>query len=302
MKLFIAIAVTAAVFCGDLLADKPFSPADLIVSVWPDQPPAWDAPTEPEHDTSGTDGQDVAGKPVIRLGFVSTPQLHVYRPTGPDTGTAVVVCPGGGYSILAWDLEGTEIAQWLSSVGVTAILLKYRVPTQSSETKWLAAVQDIQRSISMVRGGAIENVKAKRVGVLGFSAGGNAATRAALAPKRYYDAKDASDEADCLPDFAVLVYPAWLIKDDNPNQLIDELKVTPKSPPMFIAHAANDPINAMSSVTLYSELKKNNVDGSGLHIFSSGGHGFGSRAAGAPTDAWPELCATWMRSRGMLAP
>ncbi|MGB7326870.1 MAG: alpha/beta hydrolase fold domain-containing protein [Rubripirellula sp.] len=274
--------------------------ADLVVPVWPDQPPTWDAPTEPEQDTSGDNGRDVAGKRVIRLGHVSTPQLHIYRPANHDTGTVVVVCPGGGYSILAWDLEGTEIAKWFQSIGITAAVLKYRVPTGRSETPWLAPVQDVQRSISLIRGGNVEGVQATQIGVMGFSAGGNAAARAALATQRFYEPLDDADHAECTPDFSILVYPAWLVKKDAPNELIDEVKVTSESPAMFFAHASDDRVTAMSSVTLYSELKRNGIDGS-LHIFASGGHGFGGRIAGQPTDAWRGLCETWLKSKGWLA-
>ena len=280
-------------------ADDASSTADQVVAVWPDSPPKWDPPTEPEHDTSGPDGGLIADKSVIRLGFVSKPELHVFRPQSNASDTAVVICPGGGYSILAWDLEGTEIAQWLQGIGVTAVVLKYRVPTRTSETKWLAPVQDIQRSVSLVRSGAIEGVSPKRVGVLGFSAGGNASARVATADKRYYAAIDNVDDASAMPDFAVLVYPAWLVTDEEPLQLIDDLHVNEQSPPMFFAHAADDRINCMSSVTMFNELKQNGVPSS-LHIFSSGGHGFGGRVAGKPTDAWRDLCATWMANQGWL--
>ena len=190
-------------------------------------------PDQPEQDTSGPDGRTVAEKPVIRLGFVSQPELHVYRPKGNPSDTAVLICPGGGYSILAWDLEGTEIAQWLQGIGVTAIVVKYRVPTRTSEPKWLAPVQDIQRSVSLVRSGAIEGVSPKRIGVLGFSAGGNASARVATAAQRHYELIDAHDEASATPDFAVLVYPAWLVRGDDETKLIEELEVTKDSPPMF---------------------------------------------------------------------
>lgn len=289
----------------DLAAADPPSAAVQVVSIWPDSPPAWEPPTEPEGDTSGPDGRLVADKPVIRLGFVSKPELHVYRPHQPSSDakqssdTAVVICPGGGYSILAWDLEGTEIAQWLQGLGVTAVVLKYRVPTRTSETKWLAPVQDIQRSVSLIRSGAIDGVAPKRVGVLGFSAGGNASARVATADRRHYEAIDNIDHASAMPDFAVLVYPAWLVNDEDPTKLIDDLHVNEKSPPMFFAHAADDRIDCMSSVTLFNELKQNGV-ASSLHVFASGGHGFGGRTAGKLTDAWRDLCATWMMNKGWL--
>jgi endo-1,4-beta-xylanase len=295
-----AIILSSQFLTQGLVAEDASLTANQVVSIWPDSPPPWDAPTEPERDTSGADGGLVADKPVIRLGFVSKPELHVFRPQPQSASdTAVVICPGGGYSILAWDLEGTEIAQWLQGIGVTAVVLKYRVPTRTNETKWLAPVQDIQRSISLVRSGAIEGVAAKRVGVLGFSAGGNASARVATADKRHYEAIDNIDQASAMPDFAVLVYPAWLVSKEDPLKLIDDLHVNEESPPMFFAHAADDRINCMSSVTLFNELKQNGVPSS-LHIFASGGHGFGGRTAGKLTDAWRDLCATWMTNQGWL--
>lgn len=285
--------------CSTTLAQDARRAADQVISIWPDSPPQWDAPDESEQDTSGPDGGRVADKPVIRLGFVSKPELHVYRPNNNGSDTAVLICPGGGYSILAWDLEGTEIAQWLQGIGVTAIIVKYRVPTRRSSVKWLAPVQDIQRSISLCRSGAIEGVTPKRIGVLGFSAGGNASARVATASKRHYAVVDKHDQANPKPDFAVLVYPAWIVKEDNPTHLTDGIQVTKESPPMFFAHAADDRINCMSSVTLFGQLKHHGV-ASSLHVFASGGHGFGGRKTGKPTDAWKDLCATWMSSHSWL--
>ncbi len=291
----------AIIFLVALLNAQAFAEGkpDAVISIWPQSPPEWNAPDQPERDTTGPDGRTVAGKRVVRFGFVSHPELHVYRAPGSSGDTAVLICPGGGYNILAWDLEGTEIAEWLQSIGVTAVVVKYRVPTSGSESKWLAPVQDIQRSLSLVRSGAIEGLAPKRIGVLGFSAGGNAAARTAMASKRYYDGIDEHDQAMCSADFAVLIYPAWLVKSENESQLIDELKVTEKTPPMFFAHAFDDRVTCMSSVTLFSELKRNGV-ASSLHVFSSGGHGFGGRQAGQPTDAWPSLCESWMKQQGWL--
>lgn len=294
-RLLAGISLVALLSVQGLAQGKP----DSVVPVWPQSPPAWKAPDQQEHDTSGDDGRTVAGKRVTRLGFVSQPELHVYRAAGSDGDTAVLICPGGGYNILAWDLEGTEIAEWLQSIGVTAIVVKYRVPTGGSENKWLAPVQDIQRSLSLVRSGGIEGVSPKRIGVLGFSAGGNAAARTAAAKERYYESIDGHDQSVCEADFAILIYPAWLVESDNETQLIPELKISEKSPPMFFAHAFDDRVTCMSSVALFSELKRNGV-AAALHVFSSGGHGFGGRMAGQPTDAWRGLCETWMKQQGWL--
>lgn len=273
--------------------------ADAVIPIWPSSPPDWAPLDQAERDTSGPDGRKVAGRSVVRLGYVSTPELHVYEAKSNPTDTAVLISPGGGYSILAWDLEGTEIAQWFQGIGVTAVVIKYRVPTRQREQKWLPPVQDIQRTIALARTGGIPGVKAKRIGVLGFSAGGNASARAALASKRFYSPIDDHDQATFRPDFAVLVYPAWLIRDENPNELIEGLSVTKDSPPMFLAHAQDDRVDCMSSVTLFSKLKQAKVPAS-LHVFASGGHGYGARPADSPTDAWPALCETWMKNQGWL--
>ncbi|TWU41115.1 alpha/beta hydrolase [Novipirellula artificiosorum] len=274
--------------------------ADAVVPVWPTDPPAWNAPTMAEQDTSGPDGRNVAGKSVIRLGYVTSPELHIYRAkAGVQSDTAVVVCPGGGYSILAWDLEGTEIAELLQEMGVTAVVLKYRVPSRGEAESWKPAVQDIQRAISLVRAGAIPEVKVSKVGVLGFSAGGNASARAATATQRHYDSVDSHDQQNYLPDFAVLVYPAWLVEKDNPTQLIDGITVSDQTPPMFFAHARNDGISCLNSITLFTELQKRDKPAS-LHVFSGGGHGFGARPNDQETDAWPELLELWMREQEWL--
>ena len=308
------LLVTAWVFVvalgcfDDLMADSPTHPvgpnhqvaAHQVFDLWPETPPVWNSPPTSEGNTSGPESRKVAGRAVVRIGNVRTPQLHVYHPVSGPSETVVLVCPGGGYSILAWDLEGTEIATWLASVGATAMVVKYRVPTREEADTWLAPVQDIQRALSLVRSGAIDGVDAKQVGLLGFSAGANAAARTAFSTKRYYDPVDVHDEASCKCDFSVLVYPAWLNEKDS-TDLIDELQVTHQSPPMFLVHATNDGISSLSSLAVYAALKQKNVPAE-LHVFSSGGHGFGGRLSGQPTDAWPDLCAAWMTFRGWLKP
>lgn len=273
--------------------------ADAVLAVWPDEPPAWNAPTKPELDTTTDKSNKVAGRRLMRLTNVSKPELHVFRPTVTSSNTTVLIAPGGGYSILAWDLEGTEIAAWLQSLGITAIVLKYRVPTRQEPKNWLPAVQDLQRSISLIRNNGIPEVTTESLGVLGFSAGGNAAARAATATARAYEAKDKVDESNCVPDFAVLIYPAWLVKQGT--TLIEDLKIRPETPPMFLAHAANDSVTCLSSVGLFAALKAKNVPAE-LHVFSSGGHGFGGRSTGDPTDAWKPLCRTWIDQHDWLKP
>ena len=315
--LFHCVAITLFLLtcnaCSDCRADDA-QPASVVLKVWPDTPPDFTASIEPEADTSAPDSNRVAGETVIRLGNVQSPELHVYQPTTASSNTAIVVCPGGGFSILAWDLEGTEIAQWLQKVGVTAVVLKYRVPTRNAPKTWLAPVQDIQRSIELVRTGQVAGVKVDHVGVLGFSAGGNASARAATTQHKHYSI-DAGNQATTRsdgqstsaeelkgvrPDFAVLVYPAWLVKEDDSSQLIDDITVDDTTPPMFFAHARNDRVSCLSSVTLFTELQKRDIPAA-LHIFADGDHGFGARPVNLAHDRWPGLCEDWMRDRGWLA-
>lgn len=273
--------------------------ADVILAVWPDKAPTWKAPTNPEFDTTTDNSNKIAGRRLMRLTNVSKPELHVFRPTITSSNTTVLIAPGGGYSILAWDLEGTEIATWLQSLGITAIVLKYRVPTGQEPKNWLPAVQDLQRSISLIRSNGIPGVKTDSLGVLGFSAGGNASARVATATVRFYEAQDQIDETNCVPDFAILIYPAWLVEQGT--TLIPELKITPETPTMFLAHAANDSVTCLSSVGLFAALKAEDIPAE-LHVFSSGGHGFGGRATGNPTDAWQPLCRTWLAQQDWLNP
>src|SRR5205085_6948958 len=176
-----------------------------------------------------------------------------------DTGAAVVIAPGGGYNILAWDLEGEEVADWLNSVGVTGIMLKYRVPRREGAAKDAAPPQaqmDAQRAISLVRSKAQDwNIDPKRIGMLGFSAGGHLTAWAATNfDKRSYEPIDDADKLSCRPDFGVLIYPGGVIAKDSDN-LSPEIRVTKETPPMFFVHAADDPGRAENSVALYLALK-----------------------------------------------
>lgn len=295
MRILTVLALGSALFLSTELAWGA-EPAEVL-DLWQGEPPGYQVESGPERDTSGPDGRHVAGRPVIRLGHVSTPQLHIYRPQEAN-GTSVVVCPGGGFNILAWDLEGTEVAEWLNSLGVTAAVLKYRVPTAQADKKWLAPVQDAQRALSTLRSLAEKyQLDRQRVGILGFSAGGHTAARAALATERHYEAGDAIDAQPAGANFAILVYPAWLVDDDG--RLLAELKVAESSPPIFFAHARDDRISSQSSIQLFSALQEAGVPGE-LHVYSGGGHGFGLRASEAPATRWPHSAAAWMRYEGLI--
>lgn len=243
---------------------------------------------------------DPKGKaPFARLTDVSHPTLSIYRPAPAGaTGTAIVVCPGGAYQILAIEHEGTEVAAWLNSIGVTAIVLKYRVPARKDQPRYLAPLQDAQRAVSLVRAQAAQwKLDPQRIGILGFSAGGHLAAAAATNfDRRQYPAVDEVDRTSCRPDFAVLVYPAYLVEEER---LAPEIRVTPQTPPVFFAHAADDRISPENSIRMFLALKQVGVPAE-LHVFASGGHGFGLRPSAHTSAGWPRLCEAWMRSRGLL--
>ncbi len=276
-----------------------------VLKLWPGKlPGAAPLVSGPEADLSKPGEGMTGGKTVIRLGNVSQPELHVYLPTsGKRTGTGVVICPGGGFSILAWDLEGTEIAQWLNTQGIAAFVLKYRVPTGSLKPNWEGPTMDTQRALRLVRAHAQKwGVAPDKLGTLGFSAGGKTAGMAALQNgKSLYEEQDDTDKLSCRSDFAVLVYPAYFC--DNNLQLLPEIAplITKDLPPFFFAHSADDPITCQSSVQLFTALRKANVPAE-LHIWESGGHGYGLRPQKEkqiPT-AWPKRCEEWLRGRGLI--
>jgi acetyl esterase/lipase len=279
----------------ELRADKP-----LVLDVWPGEVPGEKGNIGAEKFLKQNPGE----KPVKRLTNVSKPTITVYRPAkNKDTGAAVLICPGGGYHILAWDLEGEEVAHWLNSIGVTGVVLKYRVPRRPGEPKDkppVGPLQDAQRALSLVRSKAKDwKLDPKRIGILGFSAGGHlAAATSTNFKKRAYQARDATDKVSCRPDFAVLVYPAYLLAKDK-DELAPEIKVAKDSPPMFFAHAGDDKIKADNSVFMYLALQRAGVPAE-LHIYSSGGHGFGLRASKQPCSTWPRRCTAWLQAQGFL--
>jgi acetyl esterase/lipase len=203
---------------------------------------------------------------------------------------------------LAYNHEGTEAAEWLNSLGVTAVVVKYRVPTRSPNgQRWTAAVQDTQRAMRIVRSRASEwGIDPTRIGLLGFSAGGETAGLAAiLADTEHYPARDAVDRQSAKPAFAALIYPGGLY-DPKAKSLKPEVRVTTQTPPMFLIHAFDDNVDCHNSLLLASELKKAGVRCE-LHLYASGGHGYGMRETGHPVNSWPARMADWMQKNNWLA-
>jgi acetyl esterase/lipase len=267
------------------------------IPLWSGLPPGETNAASAEHDTTRPSDALIAGKPLIRLGNVSQPSITIYRPPADkNTGAAIVVCPGGGYNILAWDLEGTEVCEWLNSVGVTGVLLKYRVPKQEN-----GALQDIQRALGLVRHRAKEfGVDPQRLGVLGFSAGGNLCAKlCANNSQRAYPVVDEADAASCRPDFQFLIYPGGLAPKDEPGKLAPRLAVTTNTPPTFIVMAADDPVRVENALVYALALKQKKVPFE-LHVYPTGGHGCGLRRTPEPVTTWPGRATEWMKSRGWL--
>ena len=270
-------------------------PAEL--KLWPNRVPG--EVEEPAETTvqPGNDG-------VTRVTRVDDPTITVYRASAETAnGCAVVVCPGGGYNILAWDKEGTEIAEWLNSIGVTGIVLKYRVPRRDKEQPHKAPLQDAQRAIRLAR----KNAKAwaidpHRVGILGFSAGGNLTVMAGTHwDETTYEKVDDADQLSCRPDFMAPIYAAYLGAKDNPWVLSPLVCVTDKTPPVFMAVTLDDKHRGAQAALLLVELKKAGVPAE-LHVYASGGHGYGLRPSDNPVCTWHQRCADWMRSSGLLNP
>jgi len=285
-----------------IMASASLAATPTILNIWPGKPPGETKELPPEIDLTKDTDKLIAGKRIIKLGNVSTPQIAVYKPEkSKDTGASVIICPGGGHHILAYDLEGTEVAEWLNTIGVTGIVLKYRVPFRDPEKRWGAAVADAQRAVSLVRSKAAEwNLDPKRIGICGFSAGGETAGLTSLfLEERQYTSVDDVDKVSCKPDFAILIYPGGFDTKGQAQIRVKD-KVTKDTPPMFLIHAFDDPVTANNSLALAVELKKVGVP-TELHIYDAGGHGYGLRLVNTlPITTWPKRCEEWMQRRGLL--
>ncbi len=254
-----------------------------------------------EKDITTPESKLVADKRVARIGGITNPTIQVFSPKGKNTGTAVIVAPGGGYSILAIDLEGTEVCEWLNSIGITGVLLKYRVPPHKGAARYAAPLQDAQRALRVVRSRAQEwGIDPKRVGFLGFSAGGHLSAAASTNFNvETYPASDAADKLSARPDFAVIVYPGLLLEGNQGDKLGSEIKVTPDTPPTILFQAEDDPVHVENSIYYYIALKNAKVPAE-MHLYAKGGHGYGLRPTAAPITGWPKLAEQWFHTIGVL--
>ena len=291
------------VVVGFLLAGSSLAAAESkVIPLWPDQPPGETAALPPEVDVTTPSDRRPAGRRVIRISNVSAPTITIYQPEAArDTGAAVLVCPGGGYVRLAMDIEGTEVCEWLNSIGVTAVLLKYRVPKREGIPQHVPPVQDAQRAMGLVRQRGQElGLDPQRIGVVGFSAGAHvAAVLSANQDQRLYPLIDAADQLSCRPDFAMLIYPGYLRANDQ-GITADVAVAKGKTPPTFLAMAQDDPVHVENALYYYLALKNAEVP-SELHLYPSGGHGFGLRRTEALVTSWNDRAAEWMKAGGWLA-
>ena len=299
MRTLLILLFTLAV-SASLLAQKPAwepAPGQITLPLWP-HPQAGEAP---EVDATTAKDNLIAGKAVLRLTNVSNPTITLYAPKGKNNGAAVVVFPGGAYRVLAIDLEGTEVCEWLNSIRVTCVLLKYRVPSSGPYPKSQAALEDAQRALGMVRAHAAEwHIDPRRVGVLGFSAGAHlAAALSTHFEERLYGAVDAADQLNCRPDFAVIVYPGYLALSEQNFAPNPEIHVTEKTPPSFIVQAEDDPVHVENSTVYFLALKNAGVPAE-MHLYAQGGHGYGLRRTELPVTAWPQSVETWLHTVGVL--
>lgn len=270
----------------------------------PSEPiPLWDGDAPGEKGDIPEEKIEIGGKNkadgIERTSNVSAPTLQVFSAVeGNCHGGAVLVCPGGGYGILASEHEGSAVCEWLNQQGFTAVLLKYRVPRRDDLAKHHAPLQDAQRAISLMRSHAEQwQIDPQRIGVLGFSAGGHLAAMAMSNPERTYPIDPAIDKVSCRPDFGILIYPAYLVDENDPNKLSPELAFNKDSQPTFLAVASNDRW-ASSSARLYLELQRLEIPVE-MHAFAEGGHGFGIiKNKDLPVGSWPKLCAEWLRAMG----
>jgi acetyl esterase/lipase len=254
-----------------------------IIYLWPGKVPGELKEKQPPViDTSKNDK-------ILRFDEVTNPAIEVFLPDKAiKSGSAVIVCPGGGYNILAYDLEGTEIAGWLNKLGFTAFVLQYRIPDKKE-----GALQDVQRAMRILRNNPQKwNIDPEKIGVMGFSAGGSLSARAStLFNKKTYPPVDKSDSLSCRPSFTILIYPAYL--DQGPGlTLTPELELSKDVPPIFIFQTADDPYGN-SALVMAGALRNAKLPVE-LHFLSTGGHGYGLRPGKVAAETWPLLAEKWL--------
>jgi acetyl esterase/lipase len=281
----------------------------VVIPLWPAAVPGDYGAIGPERVRAPSEAPTKNAKWITN---VTKPSLTVFRPDDEkNSGTTIIICPGGGYWNLAWDLEGEEVAAWLNSAGITGVVLKYRVPRRAGQPERLPApgpLLDAQRAVSLVRSRAAEwKIDPARIGILGFSAGGHLALATATQfEQRRYDPIDDADKASCRPDFAMAVYPGYLIEqaqpgvETNKNTLAPYIRIPKETPPILLVHATDDPVAGVeNSVVMCLKLKQANIPVE-LHTYAQGGHGFGVRKSKLPCSTWTDRCLEFLESQGLF--
>ena len=302
------ITFVVLLLAGLFSTTSAFAAEPLVVELWPGKTPG-------DVGINGRETSRIHQSPLVGptklITNVTKPTLTIYRPAkDKNTGTAMVICPGGGYWDLYWELEGEEVAAWLNSLGMTGIILKYRCPRRPGDVKNeppLGPQLDAQRAVSLVRSRAEEwGIDPKRIGMVGFSAGGHLALATATGfAKRFYEPIDAVNKVSCRPDFAVLCYSGYLKAKDK-DEVRPGLLIPADTPPIFLAHASDDResyggSDAANSAIMYLALKRAGIP-TELHIYATGDHDFGVRQNEKLPSSWTQLCVKWLRSRNLLKP
>jgi len=300
------IAFALSLLVGLFVSIPAFAAEPLVVDLWPGKTPA-DVGIKGQ-ETSRIHQSPLVG-PTKLITNVTKPTITIYKPAwDKNTGTAMLICPGGGYHDLYWELEGEEVAAWLNSQGMTGIILKYRCPRRPGDVRGeppLGPQLDAQRAVSLVRSRAAEwGIDPKRIGMVGFSAGGHLALATATSfPKRLYDPIDAIDQVSCRPDFAVLCYSGYLKAKDK-DEIRSGLLIPANTPPIFLAHASDDNVSyggaiSENSAIMYMALKRAGIP-TELHIYATGDHDFGVRQNEKLPSSWTQLCVNWLRNQNLL--
>jgi acetyl esterase/lipase len=285
---FVCLSLATTALVEQLVAQEPQS-----LKIWNDSVPGL---ADGEKQEIVVEQDERIGQRVTK---VTAPTITIYRPEKKTSDAVMIVCPGGGYHILALDLEGTEVANWLNDLGMTAIVLQYRVP-KGSDTQFRLPLMDAQRTISLVRQHAKEwELNPEQIGIMGFSAGGHLAANAATNfSQRAYDPIDEADQQSCRPNFFMLVYPAYLAPKETAKgeamQLFDGFPISAETPPGLMIHAADDNVTCNSSIAMFMALREAKIPAE-LHIYPDGGHGYGLRPSDHAVSTWPDRAATWLK-------
>jgi acetyl esterase/lipase len=277
------------------------SAQQLTLPLWPNGNPEPSKITGPEIDPTTDANRIVSGKVTVRVTNVSKPSISVYAPdAAKNTGAAALVFPGGSYIRLSYNIEGTEVCDWLNSIGMTCILVKYRVPEEGHYPENVEDLEDAQQAMRMTRAHAEEwHIDPKRIGVIGFSAGAHLA--AVLSTHPDFQGKDVPvSSVDARPDFQMIIYPGWLSGSDGKVSLA--LQPTASIPPTLLVQAENDYTAHVENALIYFQALKDAKIPAELHLFAEGGHGFGLRPTNLPISRWPVFAETWLHTIHILEP